>query len=331
VSASNDPDSSAHGATGVGDMWPGLHIRHLAALAALAREGSFGRAAERLGYTQSAISQQIAALERVVGQRLVERPGGMRRITLTPAGRLLHEHGMTILSRVAAARADLAAVSRRGPASLEVGVYQSVGARIIPEVLQRFARDHPDTTIHLTESNTDEELLALLEHGQLDLTFAVLPLADGPFEWVELLRDPYILIVTAGSALARCKRPPTRAEVTALRLIGFRECRSVHAAEEQLLASGIVPRIILRSNDNRTIQALVAAGVGAALIPRLAFERHDDAVVAVSLDLDLPPRTLALAWHRDRQVGPELEAFTRLVREGCSALVNSSVAVGEWT
>src|SRR5437870_5109363 len=74
------------------DSWLGLELRHLVALKALADEGSFGRAATRLGYTQSAISQQIASLERIVGQRLVERPGGPRPISLTDAGRLLLRH-----------------------------------------------------------------------------------------------------------------------------------------------------------------------------------------------------------------------------------------------
>jgi DNA-binding transcriptional LysR family regulator len=317
VSGSTDPRGPADWASGTANLWPGLQIRHLAALSALAQEGSFGRAAQRLGYTQSAISQQIAALERTVGQQLVDRPGGTRPVTLTPAGALLEEHASTILSRLAAARADLAVLPREGPTTLEVGVYQSVGARIIPGALSRFRRAWPHTTVQLTESNRDQELLALLEHGRLDIAFAVLPLGEGPFEWVELLRDPYVLIVPADSPLARRPTPPTAAELTALQLIGFRECRSVDAAEEQLLARGVVPRIIFRSNDNRTIQALVAAGVGAALMPQLAFEPHDDAVVAVPLDLDLPPRILALAWHRDRHLGPQLEAFAEIVRESC--------------
>jgi DNA-binding transcriptional LysR family regulator len=140
---------------------------------------------------------------------------------------------------------------------------------------------------------------------------------------VQLLRDPYILIVPADSPLAGRCTPPTIAELTALQLIGFRECRSVHAAEDQLLAQGVVPRIIFRSSDNRTIQALVAAGVGAALMPQLAFEPHDDAVAAVELGLELPARVLVLAWHRDRHFSPELEAFTEIVRRGCLAVAGT--------
>ena len=326
MSASEDHRPSADSAFGAANLWPGLQIRHLAALTALAQEGSFGRAADRLGYTQSAISQQIAALERAVGQLLVERPRGTRPVKLTPAGYLLDEHASKILTRLAAARADLETLPNDGLTTLEVGVYQSVGARVIPAALQRFSTAYPHTKIQLIESNTDEELLTMLKRGQLDVSFAVLPLGDGPFEWVQLLRDPYILIVPADSPLAGRSAPPTLAELSALQLIGFRECRSVHAAEDQLLAHGVVPRIIFRSNDNRTIQALVAAGTGAALIPALAFEPHDDAVVAVPLDLQLPPRILALAWHRDRHFGPELKAFAEIVRESCLGVVSAGAA-----
>jgi molybdate transport repressor ModE-like protein len=93
------------------DRWLGIEIRHLAALEAVSREGSFHRAAERLGYTQSAVSGQIALLERLVGERLLERPGGRRPVFLTEAGQLLLRHAERIVAHLAAARADLAAVS----------------------------------------------------------------------------------------------------------------------------------------------------------------------------------------------------------------------------
>src|ERR671927_1471559 len=109
------------------DRWLGIELRHLTALEAVGREGSFGRAAKSLGYTQSAVSQQIAALERIVGARLVERPGGPRTVSLTDAGELLLRHAEALVARLAAARADIAALSAGEVGRLRVGTYQSVG------------------------------------------------------------------------------------------------------------------------------------------------------------------------------------------------------------
>src|SRR5919202_6379499 len=153
------------------DRWLGVELRHLAALEALAEEGSFGRAAQRLGYTQSAISQQIATLERVVGERLVERPGGPRPVTLTEAGRLLLRHAESIMARLKAAQADLAALSAGSAGTLRVGTFQSVGAKVLPTVMRRYREGWPDVEIELHESHSDLELASMVERGDLDLSF----------------------------------------------------------------------------------------------------------------------------------------------------------------
>src|SRR5205085_2208607 len=117
------------------DLVSQLELRHLVALRAVAETGSFGRAAEQLGYTQSAVSQQIAALERAVGAQLVERPGGPRPISITEAGTVLLRHADGIVARLRAAQADLAALSAGDAGTLRVGTYQSVGSRVLPEVI----------------------------------------------------------------------------------------------------------------------------------------------------------------------------------------------------
>src|SRR5881398_4231319 len=141
------------------DSWLGAELRHFLALEAVAREGSFGKAARKLGYTQSAVSQQIAALERIVGQRLIERPGGPKPVSLTEAGRLLLTHADAIAARVAAAQADLNALGEGEAGTLRVGVFQSVGQRILPELMRRFSTSWPKVDVSLTESADDTELL----------------------------------------------------------------------------------------------------------------------------------------------------------------------------
>src|SRR6478735_1880558 len=148
------------------DQWLGVEVRHFAALDAVAREGSFGRAADRLGYTQSAVSQQIATLERIVGETLVERPGGPRAVSLTEAGALLLRHAEAIVARMKAAQADLAAFAQGAAGPLRVGTYQSVSARLLPALVRRFKGEFPRVDVQLSESASDDELEARLERGE---------------------------------------------------------------------------------------------------------------------------------------------------------------------
>ena len=305
------------------DRWLGIELRHFLALEAVAREGSFGKAATALGYTQSAVSQQIAALERIVGQRLVERPGGPKPVTLTEAGRLLLTHADAIAARVAAAQADLTALGNGEAGALRVGVFQSVGQRILPELMRRYLSAWPQVKVALTESANDEELLALVERGELDLTFSDLPVTDGPFDFVELLRDPYVLVVAAGSELAERDTPPTTRELQELDLIGHKHCRTI----KQLEANIRVPlRFVFRSDHNQTVQALVASGVGSALVPRLTMDPEDETTTLIDLP-KLPPRVIALAWHRDRYRTPAARAFVETAQEVTAELEPEPVAV----
>jgi DNA-binding transcriptional LysR family regulator len=304
------------------DRWLGIELRHLLALEAVAREGSFGKAATSLGYTQSAVSQQIAMLERIVGQRLVERPGGPRPVSLTEAGRLLLTHAEAIAARLAAAQADLSAFGEGEAGTLRVGVFQSVGQRILPEVMRRFMEAWPKVDVALTESADDTELLSRVERGDLDLTFSDLPLVDGPFEAVELLRDPYVLVVAADSGLAGREAAPSLREIAELDLIGHKHCRTLSRLD------GAFRRpleYVFQSDHNQTVQALVAAGVGAALVPGLTMDPQDESTVLLELP-KLPPRVIALAWHRDRYRTPVAHSFVETAQAVCAELGHEAVA-----
>src|SRR5712691_10811188 len=304
------------------DGWLGVELRHFLALEAVAREGSFGKAAAALGYTQSAVSQQIATLERLVGQKLLERPGGPRPVSLTEAGRLLLTHAESIAARVAAAQADLTALGDGEAGTLRVGVFQSVGQRILPELMRRFIESWPKVAVALTESADDGKLLSLVERGELDLTFADLPLTEGPFESVELLRDPYVLVVSAESDIAEGGAPPALRDVAQLDLIGHRHCRSLMQLET------VFKRpldFVFRSDHNQTVQALVAAGVGAALVPRLTMDPQDETTKLIELP-KVPPRLIALAWHRDRYRTPAAHAFVETSQEVCAELDAEALA-----
>ena len=155
--------------------------------------------------------------------------------------------------------------------------------------------------------------------GQLDLSFGVLPLPPGPFEAVELLRDPYVLVTATGSPLATT--PAARRSLELIdgeRLLGSRMCRSTRWVEEHLRGRGLHPDFVFRSEDNGTVQAMAAAGLGTALVPFLAVDPTDPAVAI--LPTDLPPRRIALIWHRDRYRSPAARAFVDIARAVCEVV-----------
>jgi DNA-binding transcriptional LysR family regulator len=296
------------------DRWLGVEIRHLAALHAVAEQGSFGAAANHLGYTQSAISQQIATLEKAVGQRLVDRPGGPRKVSLTEAGELLLRHAQAIVARLAAAQADMAALAEGEAGTLRIGTFQSVGNRMVPTLVRRFHQAWPKVQVRLTESHDDDDILQMVETGELDLAFTIMPIPEGPLDAVELLRDPYLLVVPAGSPFAIRDKPLTPRELEGEPIISFRYCRASKQLERHIGSRGRELDVVVRSDDNGTVQAMVAAGMGTAIMPALAMDPNDPNVVALQPTPPFPPRIIALAWHRDRYRSAAAQAFVELAQ-----------------
>jgi len=297
----------------------GVDLRHLVALEFVARERSFARAARQLGYTQSAVSQQISALERAAGARLLERPRGRGIVEPTEAGTLLLRHATRIVASLRAAEADLRALAEGTVGSLRVGTFQSVGMTILPPLLSRYRAVWPELEVTLIESSSTSDLLGGVERGELDLTFWSLPLVDGPFEVLELMLDPHVLLVPRGSPLASREGRLSLRELAELHLIGFRNPLAF-SAEAHLHARGITPRFVFRSDESATVQGLVASGFAPAIVPRLTVNLDDARVVALDVGNLIPPRTIVLVRHRDRYSSPATEAFMDVAREVCAEL-----------
>ena len=160
--------------------------------------------------------------------------------------------------------------------------------------------------------------MQLVESGELDLSFVVLPLSPGPYETVELFRDPYVLVVPAGSPLAARDRTASLREIVDQPLISYRTCRTTQRVEDRLRQAGRNPNIVFRSDDNGTVQGLVAAGVGIGIMPRLAVDEGDSAIEVIDLGDRVPPRLIGLAWHRDRRRTRAAEAFVELAQRQTS-------------
>src|SRR4029078_640435 len=196
------------------------------------------------------------------------------------------------------------------PPALRRGISESVAPRIVPRLLPRFARDWPNVRVLPQESPTDAGLFELVDRGELELSFADLPLHPGPFESVELMDEPYVLVVPADSPLANAG-PAGLEEIADLPLIGHWTCRVLPRVEAELRAQGVEPHLVFRSDITGTVQALVGAGVGNAIVPRLAVDFADERVSVIELAADVPvqPRVIALFSHRDRYRSPASLAF----------------------
>ena len=296
------------------DALADVSLRQLLSFQAVAEQGSFHGAAEVLDYTQSAVSQHVASLEAALGVRLFDRGRGRRTVTITEAGTLLLRHVTAISSRLQAARADLLAYAAGEHGTLRIGVYSSVGSKLLPAIVQRFGERWPGIAVELSEA-PDQGLLDLVELGRLDLTFGSLPIPDGPFEAVELVRDPWQLLAATGSRAARIPANAPLRTIAAQRLIGFRSAGSTETIERLMRSRGHEPQFVFRSEDNATVQAMAGAGLGVALMPVLAVAPGDPSIVVIPTDL--PPRRVALIWHRERYRPPAARAFVEIAREVC--------------
>jgi DNA-binding transcriptional LysR family regulator len=294
-----------------------IDVRQLAALDAVATEGSFGRAAQRLGFSQAGVSQQIASLERAAGSRLFDRPGGPRAAVLTPAGRLLLEHARAVLARLDQAERHLADLAAGVGGRVDVGTFQSVSVALLPLVVADLRREASELDIRLHESDDNDGLVRGLLEGELDITFLLGPLQDPRLEVRHLCDDPFVVVTSAETCTLDGPPGPEPtmplARLDGLPVVGASVDDSCQVLiDDGLRARGVVPRYVFRSNDNAAVQAMVSAGMGASVMPLLAVDQDDPTVHLHRLEPPLPPREICVAVRRDRTVAPAAARMVEL-------------------
>jgi DNA-binding transcriptional LysR family regulator len=293
-----------------------IEIRQLRALQAVATEGSFGRAAERLGFTQSAISQQIAALERAVGDKVFDRPGGPRRVELTPIGQLLLVHATAVLDRLREAEDGLRSLRAGQVGRLVVGSFQSISVSVLPDVVGRLRAERPGLSVRCEESDENDVLIERLMSDDIDLSFLI-GMPDHPgIDAIALLIDPFVLLSAANGAGSSVDPSTLRGAA----MIGQSPCACQLSIDRSLLDYGVEPDYVFRTNDNAAVQAMVRAGMGQAILPYLAIDANDPGVVVSTLDPPIPPRVIALGRRRGRTLPPAADRFVELATDVCRAL-----------
>jgi DNA-binding transcriptional LysR family regulator len=285
-------------------------LRHLATLAAVADEGSFGRAASRLGYTQSSVSQQIAVLEKTAGGPLFDRPGGPKPVRITPLGAVVLQHGRDLLRRADEMRDGIERF-RAGDSRIDIGTFQTVSNTLLPRVIGRLREDHPGCDIRLFEEETDDPDLT-----GLDLMFFDGP-TDDSIEDLKLLDDPYLLVARPGDFPAG---PVPLEALDGRPLVAHPAICHQAVVEGFLNTHGIRPQVVFRTEGNEALLAMVRAGLGAALMPRLAVLRHDESLALHELTPELPPREIFLLWQAGRTHSPLAAHAIELARSAAADL-----------
>lgn len=301
----------------------GLELKHLTALRAVVEEGSFGAAADRLGYTQSAVSQQIAGLERLLGTTLFDRPGGPRKVRLTRAGELLDVHAQDILARVAAARADVVAFSEGNAGRLNIGTFQSIAVEVLPRIVGQLRDESPGLRIELTEHDESAVLADGLVSGLLDVSFLVAYPTDAlPVDTIRSWADPFVVISPAAESLAAPGEPVPIDELDGLQMVSQRSNSCQDFLDGNLAGAGIAPDVTFRTGDNSAVQAMVRAGGCHAVMPLLAIDVNDPGVTVHPIDPPLPMRTIELAVASGRTRPPAVERVIELAVRICDELLS---------
>jgi DNA-binding transcriptional LysR family regulator len=292
-----------------------LNVGRLRVLKEVAYRGSFSAAAEALSYTQSAVSQQIAALEAEVGMKLLERHA--RGVSLTAAGQTLVGHAEGILARLETAEAALAAIAGLRAGRLRMASFPSAGATLMPLAIANFRSSYPDVELTLIEGEP-EEIVPRLRAGELDLALLYEFAGEAPRERVmrvELFEDPMYLALPGEHRLAA----KDKLRVADLKLEPWVQTSQASPCARHVVrcchAAGFEPQVSFESDDYQTVQGLVAAAVGVALIPELALSVVRDDIVIRALSPSPPVRQVIAAAPAGARLVPAAPAMLSVLTE----------------
>ena len=294
-----------------------VELKHLRVFKEVAERGSFSAAAEAMSYTQPAVSQQIAALERQAGAKLVDRTA--RGIRLTEAGRALLGHADAILARLADAEAELDAIAGVRGGHVRLVSFPSAGASLIPPAAAAFRERHPGVEVYLSVAGPGEAL-DRLKAGEVDLSVLVesgfgRESRDDRVDRVHLLDDPMFAALPADHPLAR-KRTLRLADLAdETWMHDSSSCPDSAVFLRACHTAGFEPRVAFQNDDYMAIQGFIAAGVGVALIPQLALQCVRDDVVIRSLAGRTPVRRVVAATLASGYRAPATQAMLDILRE----------------
>jgi DNA-binding transcriptional LysR family regulator len=293
-----------------------MQIETLKAFCDLVESGSFTRAAELNFVSQSAVSQQVRALERRFERRLLERGGGLN-VAPTAAGKLLYEEGKLILARLRALEEQLREPGGAMTGTVRVATVYSVGLHALPPHVKQFLREHPKVQIQVEYSRTDRVVEACLS-GHIDLGIVAFPTRRPQLEVISLREEELVVVVSPEHRLAR-RHTVSFANLKGEPFVAFdRSVPTRRAIDRALRRHGVTVQITTEFDNIETIKRSVEAGLGVSIVPEdtVKNEVRAGTLVALSLGDDRLTRPVGIIHRRRRELSAPARAFADLlVRE----------------
>ncbi len=303
-----------------------IEIRHLEALRAVVEEGTFTDAGIRLGYSQAAVSQQVAALEAALGESVFDRPGGPRPVVLTPAGRLALRHAQVVTDRIDQLRADIDALKAGMGGRLACGTFQSVSVELLPTIVGRILTETPDLQVRVDEADENEPLIASLIAGDLDVAFFAGPVQEPDIEVIPLGADPFVAVLANDEYSAELTSYDPML-LNGIGVIGENGGGAQLLIENGLRALGVSVQYVFRTNDNGAMQAMARNGLAPAIMPLLAVDAHDPNVRVLPLNPPIPPRQILIALPRPALRTAAATRFAQIAVEVGQSRLNAGGAI----